>query len=396
MTSSDGPRLRALIGVQDAGFNGIETYAEQVASVGATAGHDVTLLVTSADVADTVARRIDSSIHIEHLGLPSPSRAAAIAGRLWDGIAMRRLDQAVRRWVMQNRNRRFDVAHLNRPVLARTIRPIADRVVVGAWFYPHAPMTRVVETWRHNRGPMLRRLVLAGKSMSYYRGDATGFSAADCIASPTTMLTDQLRGQGLPAEWCPPPVHVAGASAGDTPRDGKIRLVSISGDLTHPRKNLRATLDAAAHLATSGKSVVVEMIGRNPDPLRRYAADLPEGVEVIFSGPLERTIVHQHVRGSDALVLPSLYEEWGYVAVEALLLGVPVVTYPVYPFSSMLSGGLGAVAAEMTPASLADAIVRVVSNGRGDDLASAAAARYGAEAIGERLSSLWAPARRRA
>jgi glycosyltransferase involved in cell wall biosynthesis len=393
--SGNGSRLRVLVGVQDAGFNGIETYAEQVAAVGATAGHDITLLVTSPEVASTVARRLDASIRIDHLGLEAPSRAAALAGRLWDGVAMRRLDQSVRRWVASNKQR-YDVAHLNRSVLARAIRPTADRVVVGAWFYPHAPATRVIETWRHNRGPLLRRMVLAGKSVSYYRGDAAGFSAADCIATPTTMLTDQLRSQGLPAEWCPPPVQVAAAVRSATSRDGKIRLVSISGDLTHPRKNLRATLDAAAQLARSGRSVVVEMIGRNSDMLRRYAAELPKGVEVIFTGPLERTVVHQHVRAADALVLPSLYEEWGYVAVEALLLGVPVVTYPVYPFSSMLSDGLGVVAGDMTPVALAEAIERVVSEPRIDDLATAAAARYGAEAIGQRLSTLWSPMRSRA
>jgi glycosyltransferase involved in cell wall biosynthesis len=389
-----GARLRVLIGVQDAGFNGIETYAEQVAVVGAAAGHEITLLVTSDAVADTVARRIDPGIRIEHLGLAPAGRAAAIAGRLWDGVAMRRLDDAVRRWVA-NRRERFDVAHLNRPVLARTIRPVADRVVVGAWFYPHQPATRVVETWRHNRGPVLRRLVLAGKSISYYRGDAAGYSAADCIAAPTTQLTEQLRGQRLPAEWCPPPVQVASGSPVTKPRDGRLRLVSISGDLTHPRKNLRATLDAAGVIANGGRGVVVEMIGRNPEPLRRYAGALPKGVEVIFPGPLERTIVHQHVRAADALVLPSLYEEWGYVAVEALLLGVPVVTFPVYPFSSMLSDGLGVVADAMTPDALARAIDAAVRDAR-DDLASAAAARYGAEAIGGRLSSLWHSAGRRA
>jgi glycosyltransferase involved in cell wall biosynthesis len=388
------PSLRVLVGVQDEGFNGIETYAEQIAAAGAAAGHEVTLLVTSEKVAKIVAARVDPSIRIRHLGLEAPGRVAKIAGRLWDGVAMRRLVRAVRRG-LADETERYDIAHLNRPVLASAVRAVADRVVVGAWFYPHAPLTRVVHTWEHNRGPLLRRLVLAGKSLSYYRGDAAGFAAADRVAAPTTLLAEQLQRQGVPAEWCPPPVQVVSVSATrPTEREaGVVRLVSVSGDLTHPRKNLQDTLAAAARLARPGRRVVVEMIGRNPEALRASAGRLPAGVEVEFPGPLERTAVHRRVAVADALVLPSLYEEWGYVAVEALLLGTPVVTYPVYPFASMLEGGLGVVATGTRAEDLAQAIERVLEGACVGNLADAAAARYGADAIGRRLSTMWSETR---
>ena len=385
-----GAPLRVLVGVQGEGLNGIDTYAEQVAGAAAATGHDVTLLVTSADVAHLVATRLDARIRVEHLGLATPSRARAIAGRLWHGVAMRRLEAGMRR-ALAGRSAEYDVAHLNHPALAEYARPAAAAVVVSAWFYPHAPVTRVVHAWAHNRGPLLKRAVLAAKSVSYYRGDARGFAAADRVVAPTRLLADQLRSRGVPAECCPPPVGVSIAAAAARPRadSDAVRLVAVSGDLTHPRKNLGDALRAAASLARRGRRVSLEMIGRNGARLLAAAGPLPAGVEVSMPGALERTEVHRRVAAADALLLPSLYEEWGYVAVEALLLGTPVVTYPVYPFESMLEGGLGVVAHGVGTEALAAAIERVMAGECGPGLAAAAARRYGAEAVGGRLSEIW-------
>jgi glycosyltransferase involved in cell wall biosynthesis len=397
LTSPPGgaPRLRVLVALQGDGMNGIDTYAEQIALAGDAAGHDVTLLVTGPDVAHTVRTRLPASIHIEHIGLAAPGRLQAVMGRLWDSVAMRRLARALRR-ALRGRPRTYDVAHVNRPVLARELRGVARTVVVSAWFYPHAPIRRVFSAWEHNRGPFARRAVLAGKSVSYYLGDARGFSDADRVVAPTPLLADQLRTRGFAAEVCPPPVQVDAGGAG--PNDGEpsgeaIRLVSVCGDLTHPRKNMEEALDAAALLARPGRRVMYEIIGRNPDQLALKAKELPDSVQVLFPGPLGRAELHRRVRAAHVLVLPSLYEEWGYVAVEALLLGTPVATYPVYPVASMLADGLGAVAAGMQPAELARAIERALVMTRGKELAQGAALRYGAHAVGARLSRIWCDTR---
>jgi glycosyltransferase involved in cell wall biosynthesis len=388
--SAPGAALRVLVGVQGEGLNGIDTYAEQVAAAAVAAGHDVTLLVTSPEVARLVAGRLDGRVRVEDMGLEAPGRARRIAGRLWHGVAMRRLERGMRR-ALAGRRGEFDVAHLNHPALAGHARPAATAVVVSAWFYPHAPVTRVAHAWAHNRGPFLKRAVLAAKSVSYYLGDARGFAAADVVVAPTRLLAEQLRSRGVRAECCPPPVEIAAAAATRPARGADVvRLVSVSGDLTHPRKNLRDALDAAGRLARrSGRRVSLEMIGRNGEALRSSAGALPGSVELTFPGALERTEVHSRVAAADALLLPSLYEEWGYVAVEALLLGTPVVTYPVYPFASMLDGGLGVVASEMGPEALAAAIERVLAGACRPDVASAAAERYGAASVGGRLSEIW-------
>jgi glycosyltransferase involved in cell wall biosynthesis len=238
--------------------------------------------------------------------------------------------------------------------------------------------------------------VLAAKSIGYFLGDRAGYAVADVIFTPTRMLADQLCAQGLRASHCPPPVQVATSSRAARDGSSEIRLLAVSGDLSHPRKNLRHVLLAAGHLARSdaNRTIVCEMVGRNADALRSAASTLPPNVRVEFPGPLERTVVHQRMRNADALVFPSLYEEWGYVAVEALLLGTPVVTYPVYPFADMLAGGLGSTAEGSQPEQLARAIGHAVSSTNRGELAARAAERYGTPAIGRRLTELWLSADR--
>jgi glycosyltransferase involved in cell wall biosynthesis len=286
----------------------------------------------------------------------------------------------------------FQIAHLNHPALAASFRPWAKSVLVAGWFYPHDLFQRIGATWGHTRGSPLRRGILTVKSVSYFLGDAHGYRAADAVVVPTELLAGQLRGQGIRAMVCPPPVRVAeGREVFQQPQEASVgkRLVACAGDLSHARKNLMDAIDALKLLSPSVRPVHLEMIGGNAEKLCARATRLPEGISVSFPGSLKPFEVQQRMRRADALVLPSLYEEWGYVAIEALLMGTPVITYPVYPFREMLGDDLGFVASDRRLESLANAIERALSENRRPDLAQVAASRFGAKAVGETLMRIW-------
>ena len=95
------------------------------------------------------------------------------------------------------------------------------------------------------------------------------------------------------------------------------------------------------------------------------------------------------MRQAQALLMPSLFEEWGYVAVEAALQGTPVVSLPVYPFPEMLAGRLGRCAAGVGPGAFADAIDAVLAGSDRDQVAASAEARFGVNAAGQRLLCIW-------
>lgn len=385
------PRLRVLVGVHDGGFNGIDAYSEQIVASALEAGHEVTLAATQA-AASRLRTRLGPAVRILELDLPLPGRVAGLAARIWPRLDRRRLGRALTAALLRS-GQTFDVIHLNRPGLAPVMRRFTRRLVSAAWFYPHAPVHRAVETWRHTEGgQLLRRMAITLKSFSHYLGDVEGFRASDCVVAPTPSLSDQLRAQGIQAVVCPPPVEVQRTHP-PFEQEGRAadlkRLVICSGDLSHPRKNLLRALEALPHLAQRGWRLRVEVIGRNPERLQAMARTLPVGIEVNFTGSLPAEQVQAHMRSADVFLFPSLYEEWGYAAVEALLCGTPVVTFPVYPFHSMLAGGLGEIAQDLSARGLADAVERAFRLTDRSGLAMAAAARFGSSVVARRLTEIW-------
>jgi glycosyltransferase involved in cell wall biosynthesis len=161
------------------------------------------------------------------------------------------------------------------------------------------------------------------------------------------------------------------------------------GDLSHPRKNIGHALRAAGLLACSDRRVVVRVIGGNAAALEAEVAQLPATVAVEFIGTKSPLEVREEMKRADVFLLPSLYEEWGYVAVESILSGTPVVTNPVYPFADMLAGGLGVVAREISDGAYAEAIARALNHMRGRQLAEAGERRFGVRTVGSRLTNIW-------
>jgi glycosyltransferase involved in cell wall biosynthesis len=400
-----GP-LRVCVAIQDDGLSGIESYAEQVAIASASAGHDTTLIVTTKQVANAVRARLASasfeSIKVVDTGIKPRTAAVVLADRLVPQLHTQRVGDAFVR-TLKKLGVAYDVIHLNRPGLAPWASPFGARLFVAGWFFPHAAGPRLAETWRHTRGFLPRRALITAKSLSYFAGDDRGYRAATSVVTCTEMLASQLRSQSLRAVACPPPVRVPRHEAAEYlptgKGDGALHLLVCAGDLSHPRKNLNDAIRAAASLARPGRPVVMRAVGANSDALEPKAqrAKVAPGAhfELQSLGILSPAEVQREMRRSHALVLPSLYEEWGYVAIESILSGTPVISYPVYPFADLLTGGLGVVAEERTPTALAAAIERGLGLPRGLALVKAGEARFGSRAMGALLTQIWTDSQER-
>lgn len=110
------------------------------------------------------------------------------------------------------------------------------------------------------------------------------------------------------------------------PPDQSKYLVSL-GTL-EPRKNLDRLLKAWLALTQPQKQgarlVVVGMQGWMVDRLLERHRNADESVE--FTGFLDDVALHRLLQNATALVYPSLYEGFGLPIVEAMALGIPVLT----------------------------------------------------------------------
>jgi glycosyltransferase involved in cell wall biosynthesis len=392
-----GKQLTVLVALHGGSLSGVETYAEQIAAAGASASHKVTLVAVGSDVADNLYSRAGSSSVRVVATDPLPRSGWKSAARLLPTFAMAETQVLLER-SLRRLGKRFDVAHLNHPALAKAVRPYADRVVVGGWFYPHGARERMVETWRHTGATFPKSAAFALKGLSHYWNDRQGYSASDCVVAPTELLAAQLEAAGIHAIACPPPGRRVEADPnllqGNFRRaEGRRQITIICGNLAHPRKNVRAGIRAVGHLARAGMKLNLELIGHNADALSAELNALPPSVHVLVPGALPRDQVDARLKSTDVLVVPSLYEEWGYVATEAALSGTAVVAFPVYPFVEILAAPLGMCALDMSAEALARALTHVLlSEGSRSSVASAAERRFGAEAVGVRLSEIWSGA----
>jgi glycosyltransferase involved in cell wall biosynthesis len=77
----------------------------------------------------------------------------------------------------------------------------------------------------------------------------------------------------------------------------------------------------------SGRDVVLLLVGRNleAESLNRLVAELGVNDWVRFTGPVAERDLHIAYAASDVFALPSTYESFGFVFLEAMAHGVPVI-----------------------------------------------------------------------
>ena len=117
--------------------------------------------------------------------------------------------------------------------------------------------------------------------------------------------------------WSPLP-------ASERPKNGPLRAV-FSGRLVD-WKSVDVLLDAIARIGRS-TDVVCDVLGDGPEraSLEARATSLGIRDRIVFHGWMSQGKAAEHVRRSDVLVLPSVYECGGAVVLEAMASGIPVV-----------------------------------------------------------------------
>ncbi len=154
-----------------------------------------------------------------------------------------------------------------------------------------------------------------------------------------------------------------------------------------PEKGLDRLIRAVARLGHISKLRLIVVGGDGAhDPARRRMLDLSRscgmGGRIVFKGRLEQSELPRFYSAADLLALPSAYESFGMVALEALACGTPVAATRVGAMEQLLRGpGNGRLAQDLHPASLAAAIESLLRD-RAAGLLDSAAIRASAAGYG--------------
>lgn len=117
--------------------------------------------------------------------------------------------------------------------------------------------------------------------------------------------------------------------------NGGVKLIYLSN--VTPKKNLLFLLELLEMLP--GSAIRLDVIGPSNDELYldrciRKASELPSTIEVKFHGPMRFNSGLDELIRSHFMILPTLNENFGYVVIEALAAGCPVITSDQIPWES--------------------------------------------------------------
>jgi D-inositol-3-phosphate glycosyltransferase len=134
-----------------------------------------------------------------------------------------------------------------------------------------------------------------------------------------------------------------------------------------PVKGLERLLAAIAHLNQANDLRLLVIGGDGPaDPASQHIEQVVDQMgiqqQVRFLGRIDQTHLPAYYSAADVLALPSDYESFGLVCLEALACGTPVVATPVGAVEKFITGSeFGAIVDSKTPEALAKGIQRVLS-----------------------------------
>ncbi|HXH84796.1 MAG TPA: glycosyltransferase [Candidatus Tectomicrobia bacterium] len=144
-------------------------------------------------------------------------------------------------------------------------------------------------------------------------------------------------------------------------------LALYVGRLT-PIKGLETLLDALARLPRAAGLLVVggdvdEPVDGHVQALRARVARLGLAERVRFVGPQPQPALRDWYRAADVVVLPSYYESFGMVAMEAMACGRPVIASRVGGLqTTVLDEVTGVLVPDQDPVALAAAVGRLLGD----------------------------------
>jgi glycosyltransferase involved in cell wall biosynthesis len=222
----------------------------------------------------------------------------------------------------------------------------------------------------HDVVPWTHPETLTPRGLGFHRRmGARAAREADLIVTDTVAVADQIRDILSPSAQVIA-VHPGFSSGLTVPDDAQTRRARHVGEddyllfvgTSEPRKGLDTLLEALSEPALAGQSlVVVGPRGWGGVDVGQDAEARGIGGRVTVTGPVGDADLAALYAGASLVVMPSRAEGFGLPVLEAMALGVPVVTSDD-PAMREVGGGASALFPVGDPTALCAAILRVLSD----------------------------------
>mgnify|MGYP002738576662 CR=1 FL=1 len=141
------------------------------------------------------------------------------------------------------------------------------------------------------------------------------------------------------------------------------RMVLFAGRLEY-EKGVQTVLDALRQVQqqVGPTCLFVAGVGTYSEVLRRRVSELGLEADVRFTGFLEDQELRLHYAAADVAVVPSIYEPFGLVAVEAMACGTPVIVADTGGLREIVTEGSGLTVPPEDAQALATALIDVLTD----------------------------------
>jgi glycosyltransferase involved in cell wall biosynthesis len=275
---------------------------------------------------------------------------------------------AVRRLLPQLREAAYDLVHIQTPFVAHYLGiEIADLLDIPRMETYHT----FFEEYLYHYVPVVPKAALRALSRRFSRAQC---NQMDALVVPSAAMRDKLVEYGVrvPMHVVPtgiPPAQFA-AGDGDAFRvahgiPGTRRVLLFVGRVAF-EKNIDFLLRALERAVATIPDLLLVIAGEGPAlaSLKRLAARLNLQEHTLFVGYLDRRgALLDCYCGADAFVFASRTETQGLVLLEAMALGLPVISTAVMGTRDIVGPKRGALVPDDDEADFAEHVVRLMRDG---------------------------------
>ncbi len=333
--------------------NGVSTSIQTFRRELATLGHQVDLIAPAYPAPYAEDSR---TLRVPSRYLPFDPEDRMMIGR------------EVRRLLPQLRAAGYDLVHIQTPFVAHYLGiEIADLLDIPRIETYHT----FFEEYLFHYVPMLPKAVLRALSRRFSR---TQCNQMDALVVPSTAMRDKLAEYGVrvPMHVVPTGIPLAQFAAGNGQAfrtaqgiPGERRVLLFVGRVAF-EKNIDFLLRALERAVAIVPDLLLVIAGEGPAlaSLRKLAAQLKLQKNTLFVGYLDRRgALLDCYCAADAFVFASRTETQGLVLLEAMALGLPVISTAVMGTRDIVGPKRGALVPEDNEADFAEHIVRLMRDG---------------------------------